>query len=287
MNKISNVIKICAYEFRIQMLSKRVWMGYLLGIAVILHSSFSFYHYVDNYGETVNVLEAFVVAANNSSTFMFMMLGWLLAISEAPFINNNAQFLISRANRQSWNVAMLLYILVQGIIYYSLMAGPTIIFSVGRGFWENIWSKPLINLTENPYQSDITVYFPYASFIKGVSVFKAFAYTWILGILYCLFLGMVLYILSLCSNQVIGAAITFFIHFLGYEIMAEGLGIIIRYSLLARSLPVLQIGVDLGASIMETFLIFFLILGFLISVANRIIKYVDFKEMPEENGHNW
>lgn len=287
MNRLSSIIKICTYEFRIQMLSKRVWLGYLLGVAIILHDSFSFYCYVDTYGETANVLETFIVAGNSSSTCMFMVLGWLLAISEAPFVNSNAHFLISRASRQNWNAAMLLYVFLQCIVYYSLMAVSTIIFSVCKGFGANGWSEPLVSLTENPYQSDIIVSFPYASFIKEVSVFKAFGYTWVLGFLYGLSLGMVLYVFSLFLNQVVGGAAVFFFHFLGYETMAEGLGLVIKYSLFARSMPALQIGVNLGASMVDTFLIYFLLLWFLTSVTGRISQYVDFKEIPEENGHNW
>lgn len=285
MNRLSNIMKICTYEFRIQMFSKRVWLGYLLGIVIILHGSFSFSHYVQSYGETANILETFIVVGNSSSTSMFVVLGWLLIISEAPFVNNNVHFLISRTNRQNWNVAVLLYIFLQCAIYYSMIAVSTIIFSICEGFGTNGWSAPLINLTENPYQSDITVSFPYATFIKEVSVFKAFGYTWVLGFLYGLSLGLILYVFSLFLNQVAGAAVTFFFHFLGYETMAEGLGIVIKYSLFARSMPVLQIGVDLGASIVDTFMIYFLFLWILFYATNRIIKYIDLKEISDDMYH--
>lgn len=51
MNNIKSIIKICAYEFRIQMTSKRVWLGYLIGIAIILHRSLDYFMYADSLGK--------------------------------------------------------------------------------------------------------------------------------------------------------------------------------------------------------------------------------------------
>lgn len=285
MNNIKSIIKICAYEFRIQMTSKRVWLGYLIGVVILLHRSVDYFMYADSFGETVNVLEPFIIAGNDASTIMFMVLGWLLIISEAPFVNSNAQFLICRTNRQKWNIAMLLYIALQGAVYYSILAMSTMIFSLGRSFGRNAWSSILIKLAENPYQNNVLVFFPYTSFIKKLSVYAAFGYTWALSLLYGIILGIILYTFSQATNRLVGAAAAFLFHFWGYEIMEEGLGVVVKYSLLARSMPAPQMSGYSGASIGQTLLIYFLLIWVLVSVSNKISRNIDFKETYEETGH--
>lgn len=285
MSDIKNTIKICAYEFRVQITSKRVWLGYLIGVAIILNRSLDYYMYVDSVGQKVNVLEAFIVGGNDASTILFMILGWLLIISAAPFINNNSQFLICRTNKRNWNAAMLLYIVLQGIVYYGGLAMSTIIFSLGKGYWRNTWSSALIKLAESSYQNDFLVYFPYLSFIKKMSVYKAFGYTWALSFLYGIILGMILYTFSQIANGMFGAAVAFFFHYWGYEIMEEGLGVVIKYSLFARSMPAPHINEYSGASIGQTILIYFLLIWMLVSFSNKIVRNIDFKKMSEECGH--
>ncbi|GFI22825.1 hypothetical protein IMSAGC011_01601 [Lachnospiraceae bacterium] len=285
MNKVKDILKICVYQFRIQMVSKRVWLGYLLGIVIIMKQSFGYFVYADSLKESINVLEAFVIAGNNYNTAMFLVLGWLLVISEAPFINSNSLYLIYRTNKKNWNAAMILYIFYQAIIYYSLIAGCTMLFSVKNGFFSNVWSNPIVRLTENVDKiKEINVYFPYTAFIKEISVFQAFLYTWILCFLYGLILGLFLYTFNLFSNQIAGAVAVFLFHFLGYEIMKEGFMVIIKYSLLARSIPVLQIGEDLGVTFHGTLFVYAITIFMLNGVSKNIVKFTDFREASRGEG---
>lgn len=285
MNKMKDILKICVYEFHLQIVSKRVWMGYFLGLEIIMKQSFGYLVYADRSKEAINVLEAFVIAGNNYNTAMFLVLGWLLVISEAPFVNNNSLYLIYRTNKKKWNIAMILYIFFQAVIYYGIIAGCTVLFSVSRGFFGNIWSNPLISLTKNSDKiTGFNVCFPYGSFIKEVSVFQAFLYTWLLCFLYGLILGLFLYIFNLFSNQIAGAVSTFLFHFMGYEIMKEGFMVIIKFSLLARSILILQIGEDLGVTFHETLLVYAMVILLLIIVSDKIVRFTDFKEASKGEG---
>lgn len=140
-------------------------------------------------------------------------------------------------------------------------------------------------MTENANKiTEFNVYFPYTSFIKEISVFQAFLYTWILCFLYGLILGLFLYTFNLFSNQIAGAVAVFVFHFLGYEIMKEGFMVIIRYSLLARSIPVLQIGEDLGVTFHGTLLVYAIIIFMLNAMSKKIVKFTDLKEASRGEG---
>ena len=254
MSKIQAIIKLCLYEFRIEIHSKRVLLGYLVGIVIILKQAVAYMMYAKEIGMSVNVLESFIISGNNYNTVMFLVLGWLLIISEAPFVNSNSTFRIYRTKRKIWKYAMIFYILIQGVCYYAVIAISSIFISISNGYFANIWSTAIINLSSNGNKVNaMEVYFPYQSFMKQESVFEAFVITWTLCLLYGIILAMVLYVFNLFTNPIAGAVIAFLFHFLGYELMKEGFMIEIKYSLLARSVPVLLIGNDLGVTVQQSY----------------------------------
>lgn len=280
MSKLRSIIKLCLYEFKIEIHSKRVLLGYLVGIVMILKQSAGYLLYSNEIGLSVNVLEPFIVAGNNYNTVMFLVLGWLLVISEAPFVNSNSTFLMYRTQRTTWNYAMTLYIMVQGIFYYAITAVSSIVISVFNGYFANIWSPAIIKLISDGNKVNaLEVYFPYPQFMRQESVFSAFIITWSLCLLYGIVLALVLYVFNLFTNQIVGAVAAFLFHFLGYELMKEGYMVIIKYSLLARSVPVLLIGSELDATLPQSYVLFALLIVILIFISGRIVKYVDFKEI--------
>ena len=280
MSKLRSIIKLCLYEFKIEIHSKRVLLGYLVGIVMILKQSAGYLLYSNEIGLSVNVLEPFIVAGNNYNTVMFLVLGWLLVISEAPFVNSNSTFLMYRTQRTTWNYAMTLYIMVQGIFYYAITAVSSIVISVFNGYFANIWSPAIIKLSSDGNKVNaLEVYFPYPQFMRQESVFSAFIITWSLCLLYGIVLALVLYVFNLFTNQIVGAVAAFLFHFLGYELMKEGYMVIIKYSLLARSVPVLLIGSELDATLPQSYVLFALLIVILIFISGRIVKYVDFKEI--------
>ncbi|MBD5465027.1 MAG: hypothetical protein HDR22_04295 [Lachnospiraceae bacterium] len=282
MSRIREILSLCIYEFRIQFTSKRVWLGYLVGIVIILKQSVEYLAYADSTGEAVNVLDAFIIAGNNYNTVMFLVLGWLLVISEAPFVDNNSAYVIYRTQRKNWNKAMGLYVLLQAVIYYGILAVSTILFSCRNGFFANIWSKPLMRLAGNGINvQQYNVSFPYSSFMQETTVLAGFLQTWLLIFTYGLIMGLLLYTFSLFSNQIAGVIVVFLFHFLGYEIMKEGFMMIIKYSLLARSILVLQVGSDTGTNVFETYLIYGILILLILGLSGRLVKYVDFRDISK------
>lgn len=61
--------------------------------------------------------------------------------------------------------------------------------------------------------------------------------------------------------------------------MKEGFMIVIKYSLLARSVPVLLIGNDLGVTLQQSYGVSAVLVVVLILISNKIVRYVDFKEV--------
>lgn len=282
---MSEVFKICCYELKIQMMSKRVVLGYLVGMVMILKQSIGYIDYAQSLGEPINVLEPFIVAGNNPNMIIFFVVGWFLVISEAPFINNISFYIIYRTSRQIWNKAMVFYIIVQGIIFYGFMAFFTMVCSCWNGYLANVWSWPMIKVaTGQGYVEAYNVNFPYPSYVESENVFGAFAHTFLLNLLYAVVLGMILYTFSLLFSRIVGPVVAFVFHFLGYELQAEGYNVMIKLSLLARSMPAVQIGKNALVNIFDTYLTFLIVFALLSEISNVLIRYTDYKEIAVEEG---
>jgi hypothetical protein len=65
-----------------------------------MKQSFGYLIYADSLKDAINVLEPFIIAGNNYNTAMFLVLGWLLVVSEAPFVNNNSLYLVYRTKKK-------------------------------------------------------------------------------------------------------------------------------------------------------------------------------------------
>ncbi len=86
MGRIKPVFYMTKTTFLEEWHNKRVIMGFLLGIALFGYWLSLFFQYALDIGEPVNVLEAFIVVEHHHKSILFLVVGWLLMISDAPFV---------------------------------------------------------------------------------------------------------------------------------------------------------------------------------------------------------
>lgn len=145
MKTILNVTRnLLLYEWR----EKRVIMGFLVGMTMPLWWLKNFLDYVAGTGEPVNILEAFVVTEHEGGSMVFLALGWLLIMADAPFVNEITYYSLYRTKKRSWNGAMVLYILVQAALYTTAAVLPSVLASLPHGFAGKMWSNPVYVLSK-------------------------------------------------------------------------------------------------------------------------------------------
>ncbi len=214
----------------------RVVMGYLLGLAVMAYFANQFLGYAMETGEPVNILETFCVVENNGTNLLFLALGWLLVIADAPFVKKSTYLLLYRCGRGPWNRGMLLYLFAQAFFYTACLAVFTVAISSPQGFAGDIWSSPAYFLATDMGKSMAAKYqvsFSQATMMRTMTVPQAFAVSFLFLYLYLVFLGVLLYVCNLLRPGILGALITLAIHLMGYlPIMGY-----LQFSLLARAAP--------------------------------------------------
>ncbi len=261
--------------------SGRVIMGYLLGYAIMGYWMSGFLRYAADTGEPINILETFCVVEQHYVNMLFIVLGWLLVVADAPFIKGNIYLLLYRCGRKRWNMGMFFYILVEAFLYTAAMAAFTIMISSFFGFAGNMWSSPAYSLALDVTNSIGTKYnitFPWLMMMKTMSVPEAFAVTFLFLYLYLAFMGALLYAALLVSG-IAGMVVVIGGHLVGYLRMMDG---DTETSLLARAVP--GYFIDGTLSYWQSAVLFLGLIVVLMVLTSVFVKKVDFQSGKEIEG---
>ena len=277
---MKEIIRLVSYIFKVQIQSAKVWLGCMVGIVYTLNRCMEYIRFADKFGEPVNVLDVFLIVLGDSNRVVFFILGWLLIVSAAPFIDRETSYIIYRTSKKRWNSAVVLYLFVQAVIYYVILCTISIVVSVPNGYVGNIWSYPLTMVAKRFCPLELS--FPYLAVIKTESVYACTLHTLILAILYAVVIGYIGYVISLYFKSSVGVFACVMVHFLGYEIMKEGLGFQIDYSLLARSIAMLQMGNTAMVSMVNSYLLFFIVMMLCLYFSGKRMETIDMDYVSKE-----
>lgn len=262
--------------------SGRVIMGYLLGYAIMGYWMSGFLRYAADTGEPINILETFCVVEQHYVNMLFLVLGWLLVVADAPFMKGNIYLLLYRCGRKRWNMGMLFYILMQAFLYTAAMAVFTIIISSFFGFAGNMWSSPLYSLALDAANSigvRYNITFPWLAMMKTMSVPQAFAVTFLFLYLYLAFMGALLYAAALLFSGIAGMAVVMGGHLAGYLRMMDGYT---ETSLLARAVP--GNFIDGTLSYWQSAVLFLGLIAVLMVLSSVLVKKMEFQPGKEIDG---
>lgn len=280
MGKAGQVLGITKNMLRQEQWEKRAVMGFLLGIALIGWRLQLFLKYAVDMGEPVNILEAFVVVAHLYKNMLFLPLGWLLLVADAPFVKGNAYLVLHRCGRKVWNLGMLLYIAVQAFLYAACLALVSVLASSPLGFAGNMWSSPVYDLAMGRAEGaamEAGIDFSWPNIMEAMHVPEAFFLTLLFLWLYLMTLGMLLYVCTLLLKGIFSILAVFGVQIGGF-LLQEGM--IPQFSLLSKS--VLGYSVDGNGGEWKTALLFAGILLILTVISLCFIGRVDFQLKTEE-----
>lgn len=280
MGRIKQVFYMTKTTFLEEQHNKRVIMGFILGMALFGYWLNLFLQYALDIGEPVNILEAFIVVEHHHKSILFLIVGWLLIISDAPFIKRNTYLSLCRSSRKKWNVAMLQYIIIQAFLYVASIAIVSVAASFLCGFWGNIWSSPVYNLAmdnRNHLGVKYNISFPWVNVMQAMTVPQAFMITFVFLFLYLILIGFLLYVCNLLLKEIYGILIVFGIQTSGYLLQQEG---VTYLSLMAKAIP--GYAIDGNGGQWEVVLLFWAIILILVLISLWLIGWVDFKDAMEE-----
>lgn len=183
-----------------EMRKVRVVMGYMLGLGILAGELNTFLRYVANSGESVNLIETFIVTEHSGSGAKFFVLGYLLIVASAPFIKADTCLVLYRSSRKAWNAAALFYILMQAFLYVLFLAGICVAVSCPLGFAGKEWSDAIYMLAADDSGMLIMRYgaaFRCELMMQNMTVLQAFGITYLYLFSYLALLGVTFYLCNL------------------------------------------------------------------------------------------
>ena len=280
MGRIKQICCMTKTTFLEERHNKRVIMGFLLGMALSGYWLNYFLQYALDTGEPVNILEAFIVVVHYHKSILFLIAGWLLIISDAPFIKRNTYLSLCRSSRKTWNAAMLQYIMIQAFLYVAGIAVISVAVSFLCGFWGNMWSSPVYNLamdTGNHLGVKYNISFPWVNVMQAMTVPQAFVIVFVFLFLYLVLTGFLLYVCNLLLKEIYGILIVFGIQISGYLLQQEGAA---HLSLMAKAIP--GYAIDGNGGQWEVVVLFCAIIFILALISLWLIGQADFKDAMEQ-----
>lgn len=260
--------------------NKRTIMGFLLGMVIPFHWIKDFLEFLKDFGEPVNVLEAFIVLIQTPRNILLYMAGWLLIVSDAPFVNKNTHYSLYRTTRRTWINSSQLYLFGQSVLYTALIALPAVLAVSPHGFVGKMWSSPVYALAKDihfEYSRKYHVLFPGMEMMRNMNVVQAFFLTALCFLLYLLVLAEILYTFNLLLGSIFGVVCTLLIYISGYLFAADGSPL---HSLMSYSVAVNFVN-DRGMQTKPISTMLFAI-GVGVLLQNLFCKNVDFRTNIQE-----
>lgn len=280
MGKVKQIFCMAKNTYLDERNNKRIIMGFIMGIVLFGYWMNNFMQYVWDAGEPINILETFIVVEHHDKTMLFLVLGWLLVISDAPFVKGNTYLTLYRSSRKRWNIAMLWYITVQAFLFVTCIAAVSVIAGSFWAFFGNMWSSPVYDLamdTGNRLGVKYNMTFGWANIMENMTVPQAFITTFAFLYLYLVVLGILLYVCNLLLKEIYGILIVFGIQLFGYLLQQEGF---VNLSFMAKAIP--GYSIDGNGGEWNTVFLFAGIILILALISLWLIGRVDFKDAVEE-----
>ncbi|HML69425.1 MAG TPA: hypothetical protein PKA81_13650 [Clostridia bacterium] len=239
MFSVREAFGICNGQFREWPSNLRVYMAFLFGMAVSSVPVLNYLDFAKALQEPMNAVEPFIILQTLREQMTILLLGLLLLLSDAPFINQRSTYSIIRVSRKSWAVGMILYVVAAAFLYYLVM----LVFSIGlvsaRAYFGNFWSDAIYSLANMPSVNssiEFGIYFPYIMIVKSLSPLQAVFHTVCLASIYGAILALVVFTVSMRNNRIYGLIAALVVHAAGYIMVSEAYINIPKASLLANTL---------------------------------------------------
>ena len=214
------IILVLLGQLRAALMSKRVLIGYLIGVMAALKAAYLYGGYASNH--PIQIFEPWLMNFRSLADITIMLVGFILVVADAPFVDSRSLLTIYRTSRGNWYDGLCLYVLVQGIIYFALSLTASCIYTIPHGYIQNQWSVAMKQLVLWPSDKAIITWHlvaPDKTLIEGVLPWESVFHTFLLMLLYSLVLGMLLYVLNAGINKAIGTIAAAAVHVSGIILM--------------------------------------------------------------------
>ena len=212
-------IKVALWHLKSWKGSARIIIVFLLAVIMTVYQSMEYLGYAKEVDMIVNCLETYILVTKNEVYSVVMFILVLVLFADAPFMDNNSLYVVSRIGRYRWCIGKMLYIIIAAIVFNLVCMLTTVIVSIPYSYPGDIWSSAFIASTNGE-----TVELGYQAIFYNGEVIYFFSPLRIsmisMGLktlLNCM-MGMVLFVLNMGNKKVLGYGIVSILYFAEYTV---------------------------------------------------------------------
>lgn len=146
MNCIKSVVLISLQNIRKWKTDYRIWVLAIL-IMILIHNSVSELKTIADYVSVPMTVWSYPFLYAQFYMKLIYTVPLLFLFCDAPFIDANQQFVISRSGRTKWCFGQFLYIAIISAVYYMFIIFCVVIFSLPNIEWSTDWGKLLYTIS--------------------------------------------------------------------------------------------------------------------------------------------
>ena len=191
---------VCVINIKKWFTNPRIYiLGLIMGVVLICYS-YDYYKVSSEIGYGVNILGLFVSVYGGAPGFTRIMtlFGSVLLFCDAPFMDENQQFVYLRLGRKRWVAGTIIYVFVASFIYtlYLILAlALGVLPNIGiSAEWGELFEVTSIN--SGIIKAGIT-----QKVLMDYSVLTSFLYMFDAVFLSCVIIGLVMYIVALFAKK--------------------------------------------------------------------------------------
>lgn len=252
---MSRVIKTAILQLTSWRNDPRVIMSLLFGGVLCCRNGCSYLQYSCFYGSPVQIFEMYIINGSLGLSFIGCFLGYLMLMSNAPFINEMSSYEIARSGKKRWIDARIIYVFLACVLYSFIMLIISCVFSAIYSdiSFGNSWSESMKELAiKQPLYAikSFHLSFPYKEYVLTVNPYIATVLTLICNSMYAVILSLIIMTINLIGPRNLGWLVASVIHVIGYAVFVNGgYWLPFRYSLFCHALPVWYFMPGTGMSI--------------------------------------
>ena len=215
MKTIKRSFSVAGYNFRQWHKNPRIFITFALAFILCFLLSDKAVKFAEEYGTTMQLVEAFVWTFGDSNSILLSSLLLVLLFADMPFLSSGTPFYLVRIDRKTWLLGQAVYIAAATAIYLVFILVSTALVCMSNSFIGNLWSETAASLGYSGAGQQVAL----PALVKTLEMSTPYACMgtiFLLMLLYALLLVFIMLVFNLYKGQAAGVISVFVFSVYGF-----------------------------------------------------------------------
>ena len=235
-------MKVALWHLKSWKGSARAIVVIVLSVIITVYQSMEYIGYAKEIDGIINCFETYILVINNGVHSIVMFILTLVLFADAPFMDNNSLYVVSRIGRYRWCIGKILYIVIATVIINLVCLVTTVIVSLPYSFPGDIWSSTFMGVLDgHAVKLNYQAYFDNKEIVYMFNPMKVALISMGLKVMLNIAMGMMLFVLNIINGKVLGYAVVSILYFAELTVSGQKIA---KFMFEENSILAMQTGVS-------------------------------------------